>query len=61
MTVDVGSREALVDWEPQPASSDSTGPGCDKLLQVESHIVVAGFVGAGGRKAVGVAESRHVA
>ena len=61
MTVGVGSREALADWEPQPASSDSTGPDCDKLLQVELHIVVAGFVGAGGRKVAVVAESRHVA
>jgi hypothetical protein len=61
VTVDVGSREALADWEPQPASSDSTGPGCDKLLQVESHIVVAGLVGVGGCKVVVVAENRHVA
>jgi hypothetical protein len=60
VTVDVGSREALVDWGPQPASSDSTGPGCDKLLQAESHIVVAGFVGAGGRKVVVVVEGRLV-
>ena len=61
MTVDVGSRGALADWEPQPASFDLTGPGCDKLLQVEWHIVVAGFVGAGGRKVVVVAGNRHVA
>jgi hypothetical protein len=59
--VDVGLLEALADWGPQSASSDSTGPGCDKLLQAESHIVVAGFVGAGGRKVVVVAEGRLVA
>ena len=61
VTVDVGSLKALAGWEPQPGSSDSTEQGCDKLLQAESHIVVVGFVGAGGRKVVVVAESRLVA
>lgn len=61
VTVDVGSPKALAGWGPRPANSDSTERGCDKLLQAESHIVVAGFVGAGGRKVVVVAESRLVA
>ena len=59
--VDVSSLKALADWEPRPASSDSTELGSDKLLQAESHIVVVGFVGADGRKVVVVAESRLVA
>ena len=59
--VDVGSLIALADWEPRPASSESTEQGFGKLLQAESHIVVVGFVGAGGRKVVVVAESRLVA
>lgn len=59
--VDVGSLKALAGWEPQPANSDSTEQGCDKLLQAESHIVVAGFVGADGRKVVVVVEGRLVA
>lgn len=61
VTVDVGSLKALADWGPRPANSDSTERGCDKLLQAESHIVVAGFVGADGRKVVVVVESRLVA
>lgn len=61
VTVDVGSLKALAGWVPRPANSDLTEQGCDKLFQAESHIVVAGFVGAGGRKVVVVAEGRLVA
>jgi hypothetical protein len=59
--VDVGSLKALAGWEPRPANSDSTEQDYDKLLQAESHIVVAGFVGADGRKVVVVVEGRLVA